>query len=550
LRLTRLLQPRMDAPLPLWMIFPVIFAALYASHFALLRVPYYWDEAGYYIPAAWDFFRTGSLIPISTLTNAHPPLPSVYLALWWKASGFYPEVTREAVLMVAAFGLLGVWKLAMRLIGVGAVAFWTVVLTALYPIWFAQSSLAHADIFAAACTLWGLVYALPGRDRGPMRATVWFAAAALCKETSIAIPITLAAVYAVEGIRAQSPVRMRRWREAAWLASCILPLACWYGWHYAKTGMFFGNPEFVRYNAESTMDPLRILIAFSHRLLHLTAHMNMFVPVLMTAAALLLEPRLDADGKPRTSINRIVLRRILLLVLANALLFSVLGGALLTRYLLPMYPLILLIAVTTFYRRVPYWQGLTVFCAAAFIFGLFINPPYGFAPEDNLTYARVVRMQIAGIAQLTKHYTGATVLSAWPVTDELSKPELGYVTKPWDVFHVEDFTQPQIQKAAAEPEQYSAALVFSTKYDPPPFTRMFGLANDSMEERFFGLHHDLPPEQIAHELGGTLVWKHEDHGMWVALIRFNRQFDARLRQGQGTSFQSAIAHEAVAAGGE
>jgi hypothetical protein len=70
----------------LWMIFPVIFMALYASHFTLLRVPYYWDEAGYYIPAAWDFFRTGSLIPTTTLSNAHPPLPSIYLALWWKAS--------------------------------------------------------------------------------------------------------------------------------------------------------------------------------------------------------------------------------------------------------------------------------------------------------------------------------------------------------------------------------------------------------------------------------------------------------------------------------
>jgi len=106
LRLRSLMKPRLDAPLPLWMIFPVVFAALYASHFNLLRVPYYWDEAGYYIPAAWDFFRTGSLIPITTVTNAHPPLPSIYLALWWKISGFYPEVTREAVLMVAALGLL------------------------------------------------------------------------------------------------------------------------------------------------------------------------------------------------------------------------------------------------------------------------------------------------------------------------------------------------------------------------------------------------------------------------------------------------------------
>ena len=69
------------APLPLWMIFPVIFTLLYITHFTLLRLPYWWDETGYYIPAAWDFFRTGSLIPISTVTNAHPPLPSVYLTL-------------------------------------------------------------------------------------------------------------------------------------------------------------------------------------------------------------------------------------------------------------------------------------------------------------------------------------------------------------------------------------------------------------------------------------------------------------------------------------
>jgi len=550
LRLTGLLQPRKDAPLPLWMIFPVIFAALYVSHFALLRVPYYWDEAGYYIPAAWDFFRTGSLIPITTLTNAHPPLPSIYLALWWKASGFFPEVTREAVLMVASLGLLAVWKLAMRLVGVGAVAFWTVALTALYPIWFAQSSLAHADIFAAACTLWGLVYALPDRDRNPWLAALWFAAAALCKETAIAIPLTLAAVSLVEGFRGIPAVRRRSWREAAWLTSCVLPLACWYAWHYAKTGFLFGNPEFLRYNAEATLDPLRIVVAFGHRLLHLTAHMNMFVPVLMTVAALMLEPRLDAEGHQRAGISRPALRKILLLLLVNALLFSVLGGALLTRYLLPMYPLVLLIAVTTFYRRVPYWQGLAAFCAAAFVLGLFINPPYGFAPEDNLAYARVVRLQMAGIAQLTKRYTGATVLSAWPMTDELTRPELGYVKKPWDVFRVEDFTEPQIEKAAAEPEQYSAALVFSTKYDPPPLLKNFGLGGEAMEERFFGLHHDLPPEQIAHQLGGTLVWEREDHGMWIALIRFNRQFEARLDRRPALTLKSLRQAGILKAAGE
>ncbi|MDR3774936.1 MAG: glycosyltransferase family 39 protein [Terracidiphilus sp.] len=528
------MQPRLDEPLPLWMIFPVVFAALYASHFTLLRLPYYWDEAGYYIPAAWDFFRTGSLIPTTTLTNAHPPLPSIYLALWWKISGFYPEVTREAVLMVAALGLLAVWRLAMRLVGVASVAFWTVVLTGVYPIWFAQSTLAHADIFAAACTLWGLVFALPDRirhgDRNPRAAALWFWAAALCKETAIAVPLTLAAACLVEGWRARPPVRARLGREAAWLTSCVLPLAGWYGYHYWKTGFLFGNPEFVRYNAQANLEPLRMVAAFGHRVLHLTAHMNLFVPVLMTFAALLLNPLQDADGHERVTISRVARRRIFLLLLGNALLFSVLGGALLTRYLLPMYPLVLLVAVATFYRRVPYWQGLAVFSAAAFAVGLFINPPYGFAPEDNLAYAHVIRLHLAGIAELNKKYPGATVLSAWPMTDELTRPELGYLKQPYDVYRVEDFTEPQIARAAEEPGKFSAALVFSTKYDPPRPLLTLGEKSAELDEKYFGLHHDLAPEQIAKQLGGDLVWEKEDQGQWVALIRFERVLAARATE--------------------
>ncbi len=590
------------------MIFPVIFAALCASHYTLLRLPYYWDEAGYYIPAAWDFLRTGSLIPLTTPSNAHPPLPSLYLALWWKLSGFLPEVTREAVLLAAAFGLTAVWRLAMRLVGVPSVAVWTVALTALYPIWFAQSTLAHADIFAAACTLWGLVYALPGRGapanqaRKPRPATVWlatvsFAAAALCKETAIAIPLTLAAVSLFESLRASGPARLARvrlWRQAAWLAGCVLPLAAWYAYHYFKTGFLFGNPEFLRYNAEANLSAPRFLAALEHRLLHLTAHMNLFVPVGIAIAALLLEPRSDrgqgsglrdqgagnmdqgsgardqrignreqgsevmdqepasdhspcpihsrslrmggkpqpstgpeTDSQTRPGLAPAALRRIFLLLLVNAVLFSVLGGALLTRYLLPMYPLVLLIAVTTFYRRVPYWHGLAVFSAAAFILAIFINPPYGFAPEDNLTYARVIRLHQAGIAQLEKRCPGATVLTAWPVSDELTRPELGYLERPYAVDLLPDFTAAAIARAAQEPEKYSAALVFSTKYDPHSALFTLGARSRAADELYFGLHRDLPPEEIARRLHGDLVWKQQDQGQWIALIRFNRQFDAR-----------------------
>lgn len=517
----------MDAPFPLWMVFPVIFMALYVSHFSLLRLPYYWDEAGYYIPAAWDFFRTGSFIPTTTTSNAHPPLPSIYLALWWKVSGFAPEVTREAVLIVASLGLLGVWRLAQRIVGSGQVAFWTIALTAAYPIWFAQSTLAHADIFAAAFLLWGLAYSLPERDRRPGIAAMWFIAAALSKETAIAVPMTLAIMALLEGFRSPQPQRGQRLRESAWLASCALPLVAWYGWHFAKTGFVFGNPDFLKYNAEANFQPARFLAAFGHRLLHLTAHMNMFVPALLTLAALMLRPRQDAEGRERPRIGTAILWRIFFILLINALLFSVLGGALLTRYLLPMYPLVLLLAVSTFHRRVPYWQLLAVLSLAAFVAGIFINPPYRFAPEDNLEYARVIRLHMAGIAQLNKHFAGSTVLSAWPVTDELTKPELGYVKTPYEVYRIEDFTPEQISRAAADPAGYSTALVFSTKYDPPSLLLSLGTRSEALDQQYFGLHHDMPPEAIALRMQGSLVWQREDHNQWIALIRFNRQFVAQ-----------------------
>jgi hypothetical protein len=214
--------------------------------------------------------------------------------------------------------------------------------------------LAHADIFAAAFTLWGLVYALPERDRKPWVAALWFTAAVLSKETAIVVPLTLAVLRAVEGLRAQPPARSILWRESVWLAACVLPLSAWYSWHFTRTGFLFGNPQFLRYNAQANFAPDRFLAAFVHRLLHLTAHMNMFVPVLLTVAAMMLPPRLDREGRERPRIGAPVQWSILILLLANALLFSVLGGALLCRYLLPMYPLVLCLAVSTFHRRVRY----------------------------------------------------------------------------------------------------------------------------------------------------------------------------------------------------
>jgi Dolichyl-phosphate-mannose-protein mannosyltransferase len=505
-------------------VLPLLWAGVWLLHFPLLHLPYYWDEAGYYIPAAYDFFRTGTLIPFSTLSNAHPPLPSILLAACWKLFGFRPFVTRTAMCFFSALALTAVWRLALATRCRKPVAAATVMLTGLYPVFFAQSSLAHADMFAAPATLWALVFFLESR----LGLTVLcFALAALAKETAIATPLALALWEFWQALRRpsllESGARERaHGRSGALLLTPALPLIGWYAYHHHKTGFTFGNPEFLRYNATATLTPLRILLALAHRTMHVTLHMNLFVPFLLMLACLLLVPVKDADGSERARIAGEQQAVLYVVIVANVLFFSVLGGALLTRYLLPLYPLVLLLCVNTFWRRLRNWEYAVAFSAVAFAVGLFVNPPYKFAPEDNLEYATIVRMHQAAIRQIVAHYPHATVLTAWPGTDELRKPELGYVTHPIAVTPIDNFSAAQIADAARMPQRFDVAFLFSTKYDPPHLLLNLGAWNEALDRRYFGYHRDLAPGVIARILGGNLTWRADRRGAWAAVVTFNR----------------------------
>src|SRR5882757_9208334 len=168
-------------------LFAAIFVVLMLLHAPLLRLPYFWDEAGYYIPAARDLYLTGALIPHSTPSNAHPPLVMAWLACAWRVFGYSPLVTRTAMLGVAAFSLLGLFRLT-RFAANLPVAWVTTVLAALYPVFFTQSSLAHVDLAAAGFTFWGLLAYIEDR---PQKMAVWFSLAALAKETAILAPLAL-----------------------------------------------------------------------------------------------------------------------------------------------------------------------------------------------------------------------------------------------------------------------------------------------------------------------------------------------------------------------
>jgi hypothetical protein len=498
-----------------------IFAGILLLHAPLLRLPYYWDEAGYYIPSARELLLTGSVIPKSPPSNAHPPLIMAFLALCWKTAGFSITVTRTAMLLVASFALLGVFRLA-RAVANAEVAIAATLCTALYPVFFAQSSMALIDVGAAGFAFWGLHSYLSGRQHS---AALWFTLAVLTKETALLVPAALLSWEVVSPLASRWSGCKLSFRKPDWNSGWLLlpvgVLCIWYAFHYWRTGYVFGNPEFFRYNVRATVSPLRILLAFITRLWQTFGYLHLWVLTLLMACAMASRPLRDGDReRPRIDIPIQLVFGAVILTFATAL--AIVGGAVLARYMLTAVPLMIIVAVSTLWRRIRAWRWLIAAVCVAFVTGLFLNPPYGFSPEDNLAYSDFVRMHVDAERFLEQRYRSARVLTAWPASDEITQPYLGYVSRPMRVVRIEDFTVEEVMSAAELRSQFDVALVFSTKYEPPHPLLERWPAWERIKTHLFGYHRDLPPAAAAQLLDGRIVFTEARHGLWIAVIEIER----------------------------
>lgn len=519
----------------------MVFVCTFLLHWPLLRLPYFWDEAGYYIPAARDILLRGSLIPRTTVSNAHPPMVMLWLAAWWKIVGYAPLVTRSAMLVAATFSLTGVFRLARTLVNV-QVAIGATLLTGVYSVFFAQSSLAQVDLAAAGFTFWGLSAYFESRLAVCM---CWFVVASLAKETAILTPLALAG-WEISGSLERNPFlrrfrksdsaqlrnsEIRTWLQPAMLLGSLLPLILWYAYHYWRTGYVFGNPEFFRYNVATTLTPLRFLLALLLRVWQVCIYLHLWTLTLTALLTIyLLPPRIDAGiERPRVDISA---QMVLYDVIATYVIaMALIGGAVLARYMLPAVPLVIILCVATLWRRLPHWEIAVVCIAITFALAWFWNPPYGFSPEDNLAYRDYITMHEKAESFLEARYPMTRVLTAWPASDELTRPWLGYITRPMRAMRIEDFSLDETLSAADVRDDYDVALIFSTKYDPGPrlWDRWIGFSSlrNSWKSRFFGFHRDLPPVTAARLLGGRIVFSEEHRGQWIAVIAIERVEEAK-----------------------
>jgi predicted membrane-bound dolichyl-phosphate-mannose-protein mannosyltransferase len=206
---------------------------MFLSHAWLLQLPYFWDEAGQFIPTGLDLMK-GLWVSESVPPAVHPPGLPAYLALCWKIAGFSPVVTRSAMLLLGSLSLLAAFLLAIELCRdvSGTPAFFAVGLLFVSPLFFAQSVLAQLDAPAMLFTTLALLFFLQDHIR-------WSAAACavlvLVKETGVALPLVLMAWLAAE----------RRWRDAAWYLVSVPPLLVWLAVLARRSGTWAGNDGFL-----------------------------------------------------------------------------------------------------------------------------------------------------------------------------------------------------------------------------------------------------------------------------------------------------------------
>lgn len=441
--------------------FPLLFV-----HFPLLSLPYFWDEHGQFIPTALDLLRHGWWVARSTVPNVHPPGVELYLVLWYKLFGYSIPVTRIAMLLFAAGGLLAAFLLAIELSkGTrGTPAFWSPLLLLASPLFYTQSFMAQLDMPAMVFTLVALLFFLQGK--------YWQSAAAsvvlvLLKETGLVTPFVLFLVLCFR----------KDYRRAGYFIAPALAVSLWLFFLYSKTGYWLGDPGFAHYNVTYSLHPVRVAMTLVRRLYYLFFAEFRWIG---TAALIFSFSRLQVLSSTAWRITAAVFW-------ANVVLVSVLGGAELERYLLPALP-ILYAAIGVALTAFP--KGMRLVAAGALFVGLaanlFWNPPYPFAFENNYAMVDFVRLQQIAAQFLQQDMPNSTVATAWPYSAGLASPDYGFVKYRMKVVETNDFHPHSIEAVPAG--EFDVLVVYTRTWAPSN-----GVLSFSLIRRFLGRFYEWRP---------------------------------------------------------
>ena len=486
-------EPRKQRPYYIFIFFLFFAAPLLLIHLPLLSLPFFWDEQGQFIPTALDLLRNGAWVAHSTLPNVHPPGVEAYLVFWYKLFGYSIPVTRLAMLALAGVGLLATFLLAIELCrgANGAPALLPPILLLASPLLYMQSMMAQLDMPAMVFAV--LATYLFVRKRYAYAAAV-SVLLVLAKETGIVVPLVFLVWLAAH----------KEYRRAAYYVLPFAALGVWLLVLHNQTGYWLGNPGFAHYNVGYSLHPVRLIFSFARRFYYLFFAEFRWIGTLVLVFTV-RQTRILSDPKWRIA---------LAVSAATFILVSVLGGAELERYLLPVLP-IFYIAVSVGLTYLRPWVGRAA--AAALLVGLsvnlFWNPPYPFPYENNFAMVDFVQLEELGAHYVDRFLPDQTIATAWPYSNGLTNPDFGFVKSKRKVLETNDFHESSIR--ALQPTTFGALMTYTRTWTPSD-----GVIRFPLIRRFLSHFYEWEPEITTAQcvqLGLFPVMSWETHGQRVTI---------------------------------
>jgi hypothetical protein len=418
-----------------------------------------------------------------------------YLAAVWKIFGYSIAATRVAMLVLASLTALFTFLLAIRLCrGLpGAPALAPLLLLLLDPLFYMQSMMAQLDMPAMLFTVLALLLFLEDRH---LAAALASTALVLAKETGALLPLILAGVLLFDRPRA---------KFAAYYLAPFAALAVWFFVLWRSTGQLFGDAGFTHYNLGYALHPVRAALCLIRRIYYL------FIDDFRWAGSLAI---FLTWKRTRIFLSR-EWKITWLFLGAHVVMVSVLGGAELERYLLPVLPLLYIAMAAAWSTLRPLWRnaGLAA-VAAGLLIGLFVNPPYPFPFENNLAMVDFVELHRDAAQYLEASYPNKTIYTAWPLTGALRDPAFGYVTKKLATFETSDFGYSTLN--SLDPKGVDVLVLYSRTWEPRWSVLQWPLVERFLRH-FYLYEPQMDADQVRDHFGLVQVRRWDQRGQWIEI---------------------------------
>ena len=468
---------------------------IFLTHAAYFDLPYFWDELGQFVPAALDIYHDGAWVPHSTVPNAHPPGIMAYLAGVWRIFGYSIIATRAAMLLLASLAVLFTFLLAIHLCrGLeGAPAFAPLLLLLLDPLFYMQSMMAQLDMPAMLFTVLALLLFFQERH---IAAALACTALVLTKETGVLLPLILAVTLLFD---------LKRAKYAALYLAPFVVLAAWFFVLWRATGQLFGDAGFTHYNLGYALHPIRAGICLARRVYYLFIDNLRFVGTFAIAFA----------WKKTTIYSSRAWKITWAFIAAHVVMVSLLGGAELERYLLPVLPLIYIAMAAAWSALRPFLRHASLaLVSGGLLVGLFFNPPYPFPFENNLAMVDFVQLHRSAAQFLEKDYSDKPVYTAWPLTAALRNPAFGFVEKKLQAMETSDLRYSTLN--GIDPKGVDVLVLYSRTWEPGWGVLQFPEVEHFLQH-FYEYGRQMNAGEVHRHFGLDLRKRFAQGGQWIEI---------------------------------